>query len=99
MKNVIVKCPKCREVLEINPNSGSVIKHHPEVKAGPGGDFLKERLKSLEEEKARRESMVADSRTREKNRHEKFDEIFKKVKDQAKEGPPAERPLRDIDLD
>lgn len=99
MKNIIVKCPKCREVMEIDSKTGSIIKHHPEIKPKPGGDFLKERMQSLEEEKAKRAALVAGSHEREKTRKERHEEIFKKMKEQVKEGPPADRPLRDIDLD
>ncbi len=98
MKNITVRCPKCREVMEIDTQTGLVINHQPEVKPKPGADFLNERLKSLGEEKAKRESMVSESRAREQGKRERADELFKKVKEKTKEGP-AERPVRDFDLD
>jgi hypothetical protein len=99
MKTLIVTCPACRESLEIDPSTGRVVKHYPEVKPKPGGDFLKERVKSLQEEKAKREALVEGSREREKQRSARCDDLFRKVKDQAREEEPVERPLRDVDLD
>lgn len=99
MKNITVTCPECREVLEIDTASGKVIKHHPEVKPKPGADFMAERMKSLKEEKAKRAQLVAGSREREMKKSERADELFQKVKEQTKEGPPADRPLRDVDID
>ena len=93
-----MKCPQCREVMEINTRTGKIEKHHPEVRPKAGGDFLKERLKGLEEEKAKREALVAGAREREKGKKSAHEELFSKVKETAKEGP-AERPLRDIDID
>jgi phage FluMu protein Com len=99
MKQLTIKCPKCKEILEIDVKKGSVVKHHAELKPKPGADFMAERLQSLKEEKAKREAMVAESRTREKTRHQKHEELFKKVQEQTKEGPPEDRPLREIDID
>ena len=99
MKHLTIKCPRCREVLEIDVEEGSVVKHHAEQKPKPGAVSMAERLKSLKEEKVKRDAMVAESRSREKTRHQKHDEIFKKVQEQTKEGPPTDRPLRDIDID
>jgi translation elongation factor EF-1alpha len=98
MRTIRVKCPQCREVMEINAQTGRIEKHHPEIKTKAGGDFLKERLKGLEEEKAQREAVVAGAREKEKGRKAAHEELFNKVKETAKEGP-VERPLRDIDVD
>jgi hypothetical protein len=99
MKNILVTCPSCRETLEIDPSRGVVVRHHPEVKPKPGSDFLGQRLRSLEEEKAQRAALVESGKELEKNRHERHQDLFRKVKDQAKEGPGEDRPLREVDLD
>lgn len=98
MRLITVKCPNCREVMEIDAQTGRIEKHHPEVKKKPGGDFLSERLKSLQEDKVRREAIVSASREREKTKGAAHEELFSKVRKKAREGP-AEKPLRDIDLD
>jgi hypothetical protein len=92
------RCPKCGEHLEIDSLTGEVVRHQPETK-GKDSRSMTERLKALGEEKARREAVVSQSREREQGKKEQFDKLFGKVKEEAREGPPAERPLRDFDLD
>lgn len=99
MRTIRVKCPTCNEVLVIDPRSGKVEKHHPEVKQKEGGDFLKERLLSLDKEKERREAIVAEGREREKSQKDVHSKLFEEVLKKSKEGGPVERPLRDIDID
>ena len=81
-----VKCPKCRETMEIDAATGVVLRHHEEVKARPGADFLGERLRELDQEKARREAVVEHGREREKNRRGEFDKLFSKVKEENSSG-------------
>ena len=98
MGTMRIKCPECGEIMEVNTRTGKVEKHHPAVRPGTGGDFLKERLKSLDAEKAAREAIVAESREKERTRKDAHEQLFAKVKKQAEEGP-VERTLRDIDID
>ncbi len=86
MRVVTVKCPKCRESMEIDAETGIVLRHHEEVKSKPGGDFLGTRLRELEQEKARREAVVEHGREREKNRQEAFDKLFRQVKEENSSG-------------
>jgi hypothetical protein len=83
---VSVKCPKCRETMEVDIATGAVLRHGPEAGAKPGADFLGARLRELELEKARREAVVEHGREREKNRQGEFDKLFKKVKDEHSSG-------------
>lgn len=99
MKPIIITCPTCREVLEIDADRGIVLKHHPEVKPKPGGDFLKERLKSLQEEKERRDALVADQRGREARRQEQHRELLRKLREETADPDSPPRPVRDLDLD
>ena len=99
MSIIRVKCPKCSEIMEVNARTGKVEKHHAEIKATSPDDFLKERLKSIEAEKEKREALVAEGREREKGRKGRHEDLFKKVKEHAKDDSPVERPLRDIDID
>jgi hypothetical protein len=99
VKNILITCPSCRETLEIDPSRGVVVAHHPELKPKPGTDFLKQRIKSIEEEKAKRAALVESGKENEKNRSERHQDLFRKVKEQAKEGPGEDRPLREVDLD
>lgn len=100
MKLITVTCPKCRESLEIDLETRTVVRHCAEsAKPKPGSDFLGERLRKLEEEKTRREAVVAESHERERTKRSHFDELFKKVKEEGASGKAAEKPLREIDVD
>lgn len=99
MRVINVKCPKCRELLEVDAVSGAVLRHREEVKAKPGEDFLGARLRELEQEKARRAAIVAQGREREKAKQGEFDRLFRKVREESASGDPAPRPVRDVDLD
>lgn len=98
MRSITVKCPTCRELLEVDPQTGEVIRHHAEPKAKPGEDFFGARLREIQGEKARREAAVDQARAKEKAKPGEIEKLFKKVKEQNAEGP-AEKPLRDIDID
>ena len=86
MSVITVKCPKCRETMEIDSATGAVLRHHEEVASKPGADFLGTRLRELEQEKARREAVVEHGREREKNRQGEFDKLFRKVKEENSSG-------------
>jgi hypothetical protein len=83
---ITVKCPKCREAIEIDTATGAVLRHHEEAKTKPGADFLGTRLRELELEKARREAVVEHGREREKNRQGEFEKLFRKVKEENSSG-------------
>ena len=99
MSIIRVKCPNCSEIMEVNSRTGKVEKHHAEVKAQSPDDFLKERLKSIDAEQAKREALVEEGRQREASQKSRHEDLFKKVKDHAQSDTPVERPLRDIDID
>jgi hypothetical protein len=84
---ITVKCPKCRETIEIDAATGAVLRHHEEAKTKPGADFLGTRLRELELEKARREAVVEHGREREKNRQGEFEKLFRKVKEENSSDP------------
>jgi hypothetical protein len=94
MRVITVKCPKCHELLEVDPATGAVVRHREEVKAKPGEDFLGARLRELEQEKARRAAIVEQGREREKTKQGEFDR-FQKVQQESGSGTPAPRPVRD----
>jgi hypothetical protein len=98
MRSITVKCPGCREVLEVDPQTGEVLRHRAEAKPKPGADFFDARLREIEEEKARREAVVSQGREKEKAKQGDFEKLFKKVKEEHA-GGKAEKPLRPIDID
>lgn len=99
MRAITVKCPKCRETLEVDAATGAVLRSCGEVRAKPGEDFLGARLRELDQEKARREALVEQGREREKAKKGEFDKLFSKVREENAAETPAPRPVRDVDLD
>jgi uncharacterized protein involved in exopolysaccharide biosynthesis len=93
-----VECPCCEAVLKIDPETCAVIAHTVPVKPLPIEDLAAE-VQKLKGEGARREQLFQKSFEAEKSHgkvlEKKFDELFKR----AKENPDLEPPLRDIDLD
>jgi hypothetical protein len=93
-----VECPCCQAVLKIDPETRVVIAHTVPVKPLPIEDLAAE-VQKLKGEGARREQLFQKSFEAEKSHgkvlEKKFDELFKR----AKENPDLEPPKRDIDLD
>ncbi len=99
MRVITVKCPKCRETLEVDAATGAVVRSCGEVKAKPGEDFLGARLRELDQEKARRAALVEQGRERERTKQSEFDKLFRKVREESAAAYPPERPQRGIDRD
>ena len=93
-----VECPCCEARLKIDPETRAVIAHIVPVKPPPIEDLAAEVAK-LKGEGARREQVFQRQFEAEKSHgkvlEKKFDELFKR----AKENPDLTPPKRDIDLD
>ena len=93
-----VACPCCQAVLKVDPETRAVIAHTVPVKPPPIEDLAAEVAK-LKGAGARREELFQKSFAAEKSHgavlEKKFDELFKR----AKENPDVKPPTRDIDLD
>ena len=93
-----VQCPCCEAILKIDPETRAVIAHTVPVKPPPIEDLAAEVAK-LKGAGARREEVFRKQFEAEKTHckvlEKKFDELFKR----AKENPDLEPPKRDIDLD
>jgi hypothetical protein len=93
-----VECPCCQAVLTIDPDTRAVIAHTVPEKPKPIEDLAAEVAK-LKGEGARRDEVFRKQFEAEKTHgrvlEKKFDELFKR----AKEEPDAAPPMRDIDLD
>jgi hypothetical protein len=96
-ETIHVACPCCHAKLTVDAQLGVVLSHEAPPKAGPGVD-LTDAANILAEQNRKREDKFADSWFTEKNKEDiltkKFEEAMKKAKDQ-----PAEKPIRDFDLD
>jgi hypothetical protein len=93
-----VLCPCCQTVLKVDPTTRAVIAHTVPERPKPIEDLAAEVVK-LKGEGARREELFRKQFEAEKTHgkvlEKKFDELFKR----AKENPDTAPPKRDIDLD
>ena len=93
-----VECPCCEAILKIDPETRSEIAHTVHEKPLPIQDLAAE-VEKLKGAGARREEVFRKQFEAEKQHgkvlEKKFDELFKR----AKENPDWTPPKRDIDLD
>ena len=93
-----VECPCCRAILKIDPETRSVLVHTVPERPKPIEDLAAE-VEKLKGAGARREEAFRKQFEAEKTHgkvlEKKFDELFKR----AKEDPDQRPPQRDIDLD
>lgn len=93
-----VECPCCQAILKVDPETRAVIAHTVPEKPLPIQDLAAEVAK-LKGAGDRREQLFQKQFEAEKSHgkvlEKKFDELFKR----AKENPDATPPTRDIDLD
>ncbi|MEI9976046.1 MAG: hypothetical protein WDO73_30700 [Ignavibacteriota bacterium] len=93
-----VECPCCQAVLKIDPETRAVIAHTIPEKPLPIQDLAAEVAK-LKGAGARREELFQKNFEAEKSHgkvlEKKFDELFKRAKEDTDTRPPQ----RDIDLD
>jgi hypothetical protein len=93
-----VACPCCQAILKIDPETRAVIAHTIPVKP-PSIEDLAAEVAKLKGEGARRDEVFRKQFEAEKTHgkvlEKKFDELFKR----AKENPDLTPPKRDIDLD
>ena len=93
-----VVCPCCEAILKVDPATQAVIAHTVPKKPLPIEDLAAE-VEKLKGAGARRDEISRKSFEANKQHGEvlskKFDELFKR----AKENPDLEPPKRDIDLD
>ncbi len=94
--DILLDCPCCGTKLTIDPALGKVIAYEVPPKQSTGPD-LDHAASLLREAAARREALFNQSTENEKTRSQvlerKFEEAFKKSKDE-----PVTKPTRDIDL-
>jgi hypothetical protein len=92
-----VECPCCQATLTVDSETRALIAHKEKVRPKPIEDLAAE-VSKLKGEGARREQMFQKSFEAEKSHgkvlEKKFDELFKRAKENPDEAPP----VRDIDL-
>ena len=94
---IVITCPCCEASLTIDPRLPAVLGHKVPPKPQAAVD-LKDALKLVQEEANRRDEKYQKLAEAEKNKSKvleaKFQELFKKAKEE-----PVTKPLKDIDLD
>ena len=92
-----IVCPCCDATLTIDPDLAAVLDHKLPVRPQMAVD-LKDAVKMVHGEAARRDEKYKQLKEAEKNKSKvleaKFQELFKKAKEE-----PITKPLKDIDLD
>jgi hypothetical protein len=92
-----IVCPCCDATLTIDPELAVVLNHKLPVRPQMAVD-LKDAVKMVHGEAARRDEKYNQLKEAEKNKSKvleaKFQELFKKAKEE-----PITKPLKDIDLD
>lgn len=92
-----IVCPCCDATLTIDPNLAAVLDHKLPVRPQMAVE-LKDAVKMVHDEAARRDEKYKQLAEAEKNRSKvleaKFQELFKKAKEE-----PITKPIKDIDLD
>jgi hypothetical protein len=92
-----VNCPCCDAILTIDPALAAVLDHKVPVRPQMAVE-LKDAARMVQEEAGRRDEKFKQLAEAEKNKSKvleaKFQELFKKAKDE-----PITKPLKDIDLD
>ena len=96
-KPVEVTCPCCQAKLSVDPELAVVLTHVAPPRAAPNVDIT-DADRILRDQAQKREDKFRESWEAEKKKEDvltrKFEEALKKAKD-----APAEKPIRDIDLD
>ena len=92
-----VTCPCCDATLTIDPVLAAVLDHKVPIRPQMAVE-LKDAARMVKEEAGRRDEKFKQLAEAEKNKSKvleaKFQELFKKAKDE-----PITKPLKDIDLD
>ena len=96
-KTIHIACPCCDAMLTIDPDLAVVLDHKTPVRPHMAVE-LKDAARMVKEEAGRRDEKFKQFAEAEKNKSKvleaKFQELFKKAKDE-----PITKPLKDIDLD
>jgi len=91
-----VQCPCCEAKLRIDPETAAVITWEEKKRAAPVEDMAEavQRIKREESERENRfNKAVQAERSHKDVLNKKFDELFKKAKEDPDSGPPVKKPF------
>ncbi|MDP8263108.1 MAG: hypothetical protein P9M13_07385 [Candidatus Ancaeobacter aquaticus] len=100
-RTLYVTCPTCKELLEVDRESGKVVKHFKSKKAekGDSSDLLKDVLDDVKNQGSKLDAQFNDAKQKEKDKAKTFDDVFKKGIDEAKKSKDLKPDIRPFDLD
>ncbi len=99
-QTIMVHCPCCERVLEVNPETAKVVRHFESKTKGKTKDQAF--WDALEETKHRENKLAKQFDTvkfEEKEKMKRLEEKFKEKKKKIDSGEEEEGPLRPFDLD
>lgn len=100
MKTFYVDCPFCDGMMEIDAETGKVLKKWAaSEKLTADQDRMKHALQKLEDEKKKRATILDDTRQRLAERKKKTDNIFREQVEKIKKEGISEKPPSPFDLD
>jgi len=98
-RTIFVDCPVCQEILEVNTETGKVIKHQQsKLKGKSKEDAFSDALKETQDRDKKLTEQFDKAKLEEKEKLKKLEDRFNEKKKKADSGDP-ERPIRPFDLD
>lgn len=99
-KTIYVSCSFCDGMMEVDPETGEVLKKWPAgSKLQPGDDKMAAALRKLEDQKKQRASLFEKTKDEMEGHRKKVEDVFKKEVDRVKKEGVKDAPLRPFDLD
>ncbi|MDD2772371.1 MAG: hypothetical protein PHP45_01600 [Elusimicrobiales bacterium] len=99
-ETIFVDCPHCGMRLEVDKQTGKVVKTWEKLKIKDGADPFAESLKKMKEEKDRLDKYFTGAPESLKQRRQELADKFEAEKQKIKDaGGTVERPLNPLDLD
>ena len=100
MKTFYIECPHCDGMMEIDAESGKMLKKWAAAeKLPPNQDKMQAALQKLEEEKRKRATILDDTRHRLVNEKKKTEKLFQQQVEKVKKEGVSENPLNPFDRD
>ena len=99
MKTFYVNCPFCEGMMEIDAETGEMIKKWPAKEKSKTGDTMGDALKKLEEDKKKREGLFDRRKSEIEDQKKRAEDVFRKGVDKIKKEGLGEGPPTPFDLD
>lgn len=95
----IIDCPCCKTQIEVDKNTGKVLKHWEKKQLKPGADPMQEALKKMQEDKSRLDAYFNGAGKSMEDKKKELMDKFEKEKKKIEESGDTSRPPSPFDLD